>query len=189
MSQANVMKFVGRTKHEPYIETVSGTKFYFLAPEENQIHIEDIAHALSNICRYTGHCSEFYSVAEHSVAVSELTGSLEGLLHDASEAYLTDVASPVKPHLANYKALEATIQAAINKKYGCPFPLTEEVHYADLCQLSTEARHLLPSRGDEWNWGVWHPAGRPRRYGIIPRCLSPRDAKQLFLQRFREFVG
>ena len=179
--------FSGRKNLEPYIETLSGIKFYFLDPTADMIDIEDIAHALSNTCRYTGHCRRFYSVAEHSVAVSELTGTLEGLLHDASEAYITDIASPVKPHLTNYKKLESTIQGAVCLKYGVPFPFSEDTHYADLVQLSTEARHLLPSKGNEWRWDEWHVDGRPRRGGIIPRCLSPREAKRLFLRRFRDF--
>ena len=73
---------------ESYIETVSGRKFYFLNPNPEDIDIEDIAHALSMQCRFTGHTKWFYSVAEHAIWVSYLVPvhlALEGLLHDASE--------------------------------------------------------------------------------------------------------
>src|ERR1017187_10636100 len=76
------------------ITTFSGIHFWPLLPNPADIRIEDIAHALSNQCRFAGHAREFYSVAEHSVRVSQLCppeDALWGLLHDASEAYLTDV--------------------------------------------------------------------------------------------------
>jgi len=172
---------------DPYIETVSGTKFYFLDPSWDSIKIGDIAHALGNICRYMGHSSRFYSVAEHSVAVSHITGTLEGLLHDASEAYLTDVASPVKPHLQNYKKLESTIMGAIAKRFGITWPLSEETHYADLQMLSTESFFLIPSRGEGWRWENWHPKGRPDvDEGLAPWGHDPKMATEMFLRRFEE---
>lgn len=173
----------------PYIETVTGKKFYFLNPSEDTISIMDIAHALSNMCRYTGHSSRFFSVAEHCVAVSQLTNSLAGLLHDASEAYLTDVASPVKPHLNNYRTLESGIMAPIAQKYRIEWPLTSDVHDADLQQLSTEAFYLIPSKGHSWEWGDWAVAGRPPvEDGIRPVGYEPEKAKNLFLSRFVELI-
>src|SRR5258706_13895138 len=87
-----------------WIETYSGKQFHILDPQLDEIELYDIAHALSMQCRYTGHCESFYSVAEHCVIVSMLVPkemAIAGLFHDASEAYLTDEVSPVKPHLIN----------------------------------------------------------------------------------------
>jgi hypothetical protein len=173
-----------------WIETYTGKQFSFTDPQEDQIYIEDIAHALSNLCRYSGHCNRFYSVAEHSVAVSELlAGDLAGLLHDASEAYVVDIPSPLKPLITNYKTIEDRIMKVIATKYKFKYPCSQEVKYADVVQLSTEARHLLPSKGNDWNWKYFTGGERPIRYGIIPRCLAPQKAEQLFLDKYKEITA
>lgn len=179
-----------QNKDNAWIETVSGKKFHFLDPRADEIDIIDIATALGNNCRYTGQAKGFYSVAEHSVAVSELTGnSLEGLMHDASEAYLQDIASPVKGYLSNYKELEDVVMRAIAQKFNFMYPYDGAIKYADVIQLSTEARHLLPSRGNDWNWEWIWSEGRPKRYGIIPRFLPPKKARDLFLRKYEEIVN
>jgi hypothetical protein len=177
------------TKEEDFggwIETYTGKQFHILAPQPEEIDIYDIAHALSMQCRYTGHCEAFYSVAEHSYIVSLLVPkehALAALFHDASEAYLTDVASPVKPHLTNYKELEDTIMTAIAKKVGFIYPLSYEVKQADRAMLKTEAKYLMPSGGSTWNQEQF---GDGSVKGKIPKCLQPIEAKQLFLTRFWE---
>ncbi len=175
---------------ESYIETVSGRKFYFLAPKPEDFDIEDIAHALSMNCRYTGHCSRFYSVAEHSILVSEILPpqlQLAGLLHDASEAYITDVASPIKQHLPDYQKMEDRIMSALATRFGIEYPLHPAVKYADLVMLSTEAWNLLPSQGNSWN--LWEYRKRPLvHFGRKPMCLEPFVAKNLFLERFKELT-
>src|SRR5579872_2947230 len=90
------------SNNQPWIQTASGLEFPLFEPRLDAINIEDIAHGLSMICRFTGQCARFYSVAEHSVHVSHLVPREDaawGLLHDAAEAYLGDVASPLKKHL------------------------------------------------------------------------------------------
>lgn len=170
---------------EPYIETYGGTHFYFLEPTADMVDIEDIAHALSMQCRYTGHIKHFYSVAEHSVLVSQLSRNpFEGLMHDSSEAYLTDIASPVKPHLGNYKELENGIMGVIGRKYGFNWPVDKDTKDADAAQLKTEARHLLRSGGRDWISAF--PTRRVR--GIVPHCWSPDQAKMKFLERFYELT-
>jgi uncharacterized protein len=174
---------------EPYIELVSGKHFYFLEPKEDDFVIEDIAHALSNTCRYTGHCSRFYSVAEHSVLVSKLLHGtayeLAGLLHDASEAFLADISRPVKAHLANYYELEDKLMEVIAQKWGFEYPLHPAVKHCDVVMLSTEAHYLIPSQGKEWYWGGKRPSVTA---GIRPSCLEPKVAKNLFLERYRELI-
>lgn len=171
------------TALEPWIETFTGKHFHFLNPDYEQIDIRDIAHSLAFTCRYTGHSRRFYSVAEHSILVSYLASDpLAGLLHDASEAYITDIASPIKPHLMNYKELEDKIMGKIAKKYGFQYPLDPDIKDCDSTQLKTEAKHLLRSGG--YPWAHLYPTRRP--HGITPNCWSPEEAEKKFLERFEE---
>ena len=108
-----------------YITTVTGIHFYPLNPNPKDIDIEDIAHALSLICRANGHFRHFYSVAQHSIACAEeaiargysLEVTLGCLLHDASEAYLCDVTRPVKKHIPQYLRAEENLQEVIWKRF------------------------------------------------------------------------
>ena len=91
-----------------WISTYTDKKFHYLNPTEEEICIEDIAHALALTCRFGGHCSKFYSVAEHSIRVSNIvpeTLRLQALLHDAHEAYLHDVPRPIKEDIPQYKIM------------------------------------------------------------------------------------
>ncbi|WP_320535311.1 metal-dependent phosphohydrolase [Robbsia andropogonis] len=174
---------------QPIILTASGAYFDLVAPKPEMIRITDIARALSRICRFTGHTSEFYSVAQHSVAVSHLVPkqyALQGLLHDASEAYLGDVSSPLKAILPEYKALERNVMAAITLRYGLPLDLHESVKKADLVMLAAEKRDLMfyDAGSDFW----------PCLYDVEPRteCIRPLgsdEAERAFLARFRELTG
>jgi uncharacterized protein len=176
---------------ESYVETYTGDKFYFLTPETQIFNLEDIAHSLSMNCRFTGHCSEFYSVAEHSWQVARMLEgcSLEiqlgGLLHDASEAYITDIASPIKQHLPDYRNMEDNILKAIFTQYDLEYPQHPAIKQADLAMLSVEAHHLLPSGGRTWD--MWKTIKRPPPNNIYkPVCMSPKQAKQLFIDKFME---
>lgn len=139
------------------IMTYSGIVFRPLEPEPHMIVIEDVAHALANNCRYTGHVREFYSVAQHSVHVADLLlneyGAFEpslaywGLLHDASEAYLSDLARPVKqqPELGDtYRACEERLMLAVAERFGLDWPMPAEVKWADDVLLRAEQRDLMP---------------------------------------------
>ena len=116
-------------------EIMTYTKKMFdpLRPNAELIDIEDIAHALSMLCRANGHFKSFYSVAQHSINCMKEAKArgcseriqLACLLHDAKEAYLSDVTRPVKAELPRYKEIEAPLQETIwNKWLG--EPLTEE---------------------------------------------------------------
>jgi hypothetical protein len=176
-----------------YIETVSGIKFEFLNPKPEQFDIKDIAHALSMNCRYVGHCRNFYSVAEHSWQMARMLSDcsveiqLAALLHDASEAYITDVASPVKQHLPDYQKMEDNIQIALFEKYGLEYPLHPAVKHADRVMLSIEAHYLLPSKGNDW--GMWKQTNRPKVDPIFkPICMEPRQARINFMDKFYELT-
>lgn len=168
---------------EPYVETRSGKCFYFLDPQDDQIDIADIAYALANQCRYNGHCSRFYSVAEHSVLVASLVDDeykLSALLHDAAEAFLSDIPSPVKQFMPEYKKLERGVMDAIAKKFNITEHEGAEVKLADRQQLCTEAYNLLPSRGTTWEI----TKDLSFKDGRKPMCLAPRDAFGLFMSVF-----
>src|SRR4051794_32839296 len=93
----------------PMIMLHSGAWFDLSDPSSSAFTIDDVAQGLANICRYAGHCTSFYSVAEHSLLVSETAHGFEfeGLLHDAAEAFLGDVTGPLKQMLPEYKRIEA----------------------------------------------------------------------------------
>lgn len=172
----------------PTILTASGRYFDLTAPEQSQFDINEIAHALANLCRFTGHTSRFYSVAQHSVLASYLVPeehALTALLHDAAEAYLGDVASPLKHMLPEYAAIYARVESALFAHYGLPATLPSCVKRADLIMLATEKRDLMPYANDVW----------PILIGVTPldkplhRPLIPRRAKDAFLRRFANITG
>lgn len=173
---------------KPNILTSSGTYFDFLEPEKSIIDIETIAHALSHICRFTGHVKKFYSVAEHSVLVSYLTPpehAWAGLLHDAAEAYIGDVVAPLKRLLPDYKVIEARVESAVLANFGLPAELPAAVKLADLCALATEQRDLMPAHDDAWEWETI-PGVQPSEQSIVP--MSPKVAKAFFLMRFKQLT-
>ena len=173
----------------PDILTANGCYFNFIDPSAETVDIETIAHALSHICRYTGHTREFYSVAQHSVLVSYLVPpqhALAGLLHDAAEAYIGDVSAPLKRLLPDYKAIEKRVEAVVLAKFGLPPDLPIEVKAADMCALATEQRDLMPKHSDVWEWETT-PGIKPVRWTIYAQ--SSVDANKWFLQRFAELVA
>lgn len=150
-------------------------------PRPEDIHIGDIAHALSMQCRFVGHVSEFYSVAEHSVRVSFAVpeaAALHALLHDASEAYLGDVSTPLKQTLPQYKTLERRMMQTIFDAFGLDYGLWHhQVKQADLSVTHAECRDLMPSGH---TFGV--ESVKPDSNLIIP--WTQEEARQVFLTRF-----
>lgn len=174
-----------KTYTDDWIETYSGGKFYIHNLEESDINIEDIAHSLSNLCRFNGHTKEFYSVAQHSVIVSymcNLEEALEGLLHDATEAYLGDLSKPFKEtteYGKHYKVIEDRLALHIEKVFGINSCSQHSIKIADVKALLMEKRDLM---GDvPWEWSVdWDIPSDI----IIP--LPPKESKELFLNRYKE---
>jgi hypothetical protein len=171
-----------------YMLTYTGRHFYPLDPRAEDIAIEDIAHALSMLCRYGGHTPRFYSVAEHSVNVSRLVPdefALQGLLHDATEAFLVDIPRPVKVALSNYKEIEANLWGVIARKYGVPETMGQPVHDADVAMLFQERDELWPSRPRESDWGMGLSTPIDAS-GISIIGMRPWGAEIAFLDRFGE---
>jgi hypothetical protein len=139
-----------------WIQTFRGLQFWPLDPRPEEILIEDIAHSLSNQCRYAGHTSKFYSVAQHSVMVARIVPRQHfawGLLHDAAEAYLVDLPRPLKRFspLGNvYRPIEARLMMCVCERFGLPYAEPPEVKDADNVLLMTEKRDLMPHSPAKW---------------------------------------
>jgi uncharacterized protein len=168
-----------------WLQTAHGRAFDVMDPRASAVHLDDIAHALSNLCRFGGHCRPFYSVAEHSFRVAlrvedlcrarfpgkTIRGQrwwgivLGALLHDASEAYLIDLPRPLKlvPGLGEvYRSLERGVQAVIWERFGVrPEDGAHEViQHADDVLLATEKRDLMAKCDVPW---ATLPAPLPER--------------------------
>lgn len=186
-----------------WIQTFRGERFCPAAPDVEKIHIEDIAHALSNLSRYCGHCSSFYSVAEHSVFVAtemvklvfgekgrdlwslwdlpipevELQMIRSAFLHDAPEAYVGDVTSPLKHLCKGYRIIEKRVELAVQKRFDLSFPLDiEEIKQCDVSVFLAEKAQLM---GD--NVEPWSVTGDPADTGKL-HCWPPQTAKEMFLR-------
>lgn len=174
-----------------WMQTYSHEKLWLLHPRADQISIREIAHALGNTCRFNGHPTGHYSVAQHAVAVSENClpeHALWGLLHDAHEAYMGDITSPMKKTLEQLgagdalKVIEDRLMAAIAARFNLELPVPADVWYADRVLLSTEARDLFvgePIEGWTQRLGCEPLPGR-----IVP--FSPTVAAHRFLRRAAE---
>ncbi len=169
-----------------FIQTFTGKAFFPLDPDPDDVCIEDIAHSLSLKCRYGGHCLKFYSVAEHSILVSRncYGHRLEALLHDASEAYLCDVPSPIKPFLDGYKAIEAAVDCAIAERFGLEYPWPMEIKEIDSRIIVDEAFWNMAPSDQEW---LVHPKGA---LGLASLPLwEPAMAERMFLETFTSLGG
>lgn len=187
MSESTLVQHpnIDPTRLGDWIQTRSGVKFYLLDPRPEDFRIEDIAHALSMTCRFAGHVREFYSVAEHSVRVARILSAhprrvqLTGLLHDATEAYISDMARPFKrlPEFEAYRDVEDRLMEHVAARYGLIYPLPGPVKLADEIMLGTEARDLMWPVVDDWHL----------RYTCLSETItpwSPTQAKHEFLDLF-----
>lgn len=168
---------------EAWIQSASGRQIYPLDLRPGDVTIFDIAASLSKLCRFTGHSSAFYSVAQHSVLVSlycDPDDALWGLLHDASEAYLQDIPRPLKRHpaFAFYREAEGRAMSAICKAFGLSESQPPSVGVADARMLATEARDLMAPLHPEWR-------GMPSPYRRRIAAWGPDDGEVAFLSRFK----
>lgn len=161
-----------------------GEHFHLSEPTPAKIHLEDIAHALGMQCRFAGHISQFYSIAQHSYLVSHLVPPRYahiGLLHDATEAYLHDITRPLKALLPEYQALEEDTWRAMAKRFALPLDMPPEIKTADLVALATERAQLCSTDPEPW----------PCLKGVEPLTTplpvwGPEKATERFLERAYE---
>ena len=205
-------RFGRKINEMTWIETFTGKRIDLLDPSPDDIDIADIAQALSNLCRFTGHCSRFYSVAEHSMWVASAvfregevaeTVMLAALLHDATEAYVADLSRPAKQALralvkesklksetpglnegSSYDVLESRIARAIARKFTIPYKMPPLVKEMDTRILVTEQRVLM--KRNDWNLGV-EPV-LLAEFKAAP-IHSPGEVALRFLKAFEELTG
>ncbi len=124
---------------QPHIRTFTGREINPLELRYEDVVIEDIAHALALCNRFAGHTKQPISVAQHSVYVCRLIEhhgavyAMQGLLHDASEAYLGDITKWLKetPEFSFYRVVETFVQHTIYRRFGLPIDLLPEIEIAD----------------------------------------------------------
>lgn len=173
------------TRFGDWMTTATGRKVWPLDLRADEVDIEDIAQALSNLCRFGGRCREFYSVAQHSVLVSRIVVrekpslALAALLHDAAEAYVGDVIRPIKPFVrietptgtVSFRSIEDRVAAAIYEAFDVLQLSVEDdaiIKHADNVALATESRDLM---GDP----RWPGLPDPLPWQVVP--MSPGAAK------------
>jgi hypothetical protein len=168
-----------------WIETYSGKQINVFNPKPEDISIHDIAHALSCCARFNGHLSSFLSVAEHSYFVSyycKPKHALAGLLHDASEAYLSDIPRPIKKFLPQVTEIDDRLSKVILLKWGIE-EIPEDIMLIDrqMCLAEADKSNMHTD-----NWAEGH-----ERYGHIdhfPKWWIPFQAEQKFLNRYYELT-
>lgn len=180
------------TRRGDFFFTASGIQFWPMDPRPEEIRIEDIAYSLANTCRWGAQCRPFYSVAQHSVVVSEEcpTGlALLGLMHDAAEAYIGDVKRPLKYQLPDLLAIEDRLWVAIAERFGLPANSLghDLVKETDNRALLSERRELIHPNALRVPWAIDALNLTP-----LPRLMLPSwgsgYAEQRFLLRFHELT-
>uniref|UniRef100_I2Q2Q9 Phosphohydrolase n=1 Tax=Desulfovibrio sp. U5L TaxID=596152 RepID=I2Q2Q9_9BACT len=178
----------------PWNQTFSGRAFDLVNPEPSMVAIKDIAQSLANQCRFNGHTRRYYSVAEHCLYVSRAMPTrqlrLIALLHDATEAYVGDMTTPLKALLPDFRVIEHRIWQAVCGRFRLPEEILVEVQIADQRMLSTEREYLLSPSDRPWGTMLepfeLHEIGlcHPNQFG-----LPPREAHRRFLERFAELAA
>lgn len=177
--------------HDAWIQVHSGQTFDLLNPTPEHVNAADIAVALSRQPRFGGHTTRAYSVAQHSLVVQQLLTVtqaaphvlLQGLLHDATEAYVVDVPRPLKAMLPNYKEIESRVWEAVAAHFGIPAELDPLVKWADEEALMHEARHLLTGGPQGWGRNPLTPTPL-----LVTRPLTAESACGLFLSRLQSLL-
>lgn len=172
------------------LRTLSGPWLDLDNPDLDQLCIFDIAHGLSNTCRFAGQCRSFYSVAEHCCHLHDQLHSwgfpakdcMAALLHDAAEAYLHDVSSPLKRKLPEYKALERRVQDLINTRYGVVMPGVLKKYDVELFKREFSSLYTVTEVDVRWVGPLRTLADRKLR------CWFPPRAKREFLYRFHKWT-
>lgn len=175
---------------DQWIGLLSGAQFNYNRPEESDVTLDDLASALSNICRFSGHLPCFYSVAQHLVNTSRIVRpevAFDALMHDTSEAFTNDLPTPLKWAFPVFKELEIKIEAAMAEKFGFNYPYPSEVKQADIEMLILEKLYVKKDNR------VW-----PNYEDIIVDHLvdkvdlkpwQPQRAKREFLERYEELTN
>lgn len=175
-------------RYGDWMETFTGRRFWPLDPREDEVCIEDIAHALSMLCRFGGHCREFYSVAQHSCHVADMVAArspehaLVALMHDAEEAYVGDIIRPIKRSYPPIAQAGSQVWEVITRRFKLPLVLPDVVKWADNVMLRNEHAQLMDGRNE---WPSCDQADGPN-FDVRP-VLLPTQAEHLFIRKFKEY--
>ena len=168
-----------------WILTQSGRTFHPFDPKIEDVDIFDIAHSLSMQCRYGGHSNKFYSVAEHSLYVSELVtreNALWGLLHDATEAYVTDIPSPLKKGIPLWSTVENNIMRVICEKFNLSSIEPSEVKHIDTLICNDEMKEIMDGVNIIGDF-------RSREFlNVKINCYDSNMARSLYINRFFDLM-
>lgn len=187
---------VGVYEDSPWTLTHSGIKLIYLEPTVEMISLEDIVHNTGNICRWTGSVSQFYSVAQHSMMVGSLVKVLideadeadrwpstrywnqilAGLLHDAAEAYINDLASPLKVAIkGEYERIEHGLLSKVFEKFDVPMEMKNQiVKKADNIAMQIERYYFMPDHPE------WPKVPVAEMTYDKPRFIDPISASKMF---------
>lgn len=188
-------------RREHWIQTFTGRKFYPLAPRPDDVCLEDIAHALSLICRWGGHARHHFSVGQHSINVSLMVEHLGGdkrdctygLLHDGQESYVGDMVLPLKAsaEMDVFRRAEELVERAVFEHFGVKpeHDFNNLVKSVDRRMGVTEGRILLPNSEKTWKEQV-APFLEPWPEGIVIRePRQPADVEAAFIRRYQELAA
>ncbi len=172
----------------------AGVLFDVIHPTPEAVSFQDIGHALSQVCRYGGHVSHFYTVAEHSVLLARwflVRGEIEfarwALLHDAAEAYVGDVVRPIKRGLGPWFAMvERQVARAIFRRAGLPVDHNTSAAEIPPEVLAADDR-ILADEVDALFVTGWRPSFQP--LGIEIACWDPCRARCEFDALGRDLFG
>lgn len=155
------------------IRTKSGLYMNIFEPDVDMICIEDIAHALSSQPRFAGHLRRHYSVAQHSIHCAERASQpnkLAALLHDASEAFMLDMPTPIKARMPEYKEYEHNLMEVIAEKFGFKYPYHPEIKIVDTVMVNLEWDNLVEKNNKDF------------------KCMTFLQAKREFLRMYYELT-
>jgi len=177
-----------------WIYTYTGKHYHVINPSIDEVDAVDISHALSMLCRWTGHCRAFYSVGQHCVYVSDWLAyhnysksvQYAGLLHDSPGAYIADLNRPLKhsPGLAGYNDIEHKNMMVIAAALGCQYPFNyEAIKIADAQVAVAEFKTLFPGATME-GWDVAWQRMPSLPFDINP--WRPERARSIWMMRFKD---
>ena len=185
-------------KDELFVELIDGGKWYF-GRSDNKITIEQVAHSLSGLARFTGHAIRLngntYTVAEHSVKVSYIVPTLTALMHDSPEVITNDLSSPVKALMGDaYRKFAGDVETQFGKLFDLDFPpMPIDVKHADHLMVLIEAFDLIESKGSDWPYFADKIDEARALYVSRPElraeCWSPEHAYKRFMARWIELAG
>jgi hypothetical protein len=178
---------------DQWISLLSGAKFNYNKPEESDVTLTDLAYALSNVCRFSGHLPRFYSVAQHLVNTSYIVPArlaFTALMHDTAEAFTNDLPTPLKWAFPVFKELEVKTESAMAKRFGFEYPYPAEVKEADTIMLMLEKYHVKNCND---HWPMYEKYTREVVEPYLDRVdltsWRPSIARNKFLARYEELTS